>query len=96
MSILPILLGYRHNFNGLYVEPQAGYGSYGAKATYLGTETKTSDGAFTWAVGLGYAKNGVDVGVRYQSGTKDGDNISLVGIHVGYNFTLGGGASASK
>src|SRR5690349_5333715 len=28
-TILPILLGYRHNFSGVYVEPQVGYGSYG-------------------------------------------------------------------
>jgi hypothetical protein len=91
MNIIPVLLGYRHNFNGLYVEPQAGYGSYAVK-TSLGD---ASDGAFTWAVGVGYAKNGVDIGARYQSGQKDG-SISLIGIHLGYNFTLGGGASASK
>jgi hypothetical protein len=95
MTILPILAGYRHNFNGIYVEPQVGYGSYGSKATYLGSDVSSSDGAFTWAAGVGYAKNGIDIGARYQSGTKDGDNLSLVGIHIGYNFTLGG-ASASK
>ena len=95
MTILPILAGYRHNFNGIYVEPQVGYGSYGAKATILGSEVSDSEGAFTWAAGVGFAKNGIDIGARYQSGTKDGDNISLVGIHIGYNFTLGG-ASASK
>jgi predicted porin len=90
MNIIPVLLGYRHNFNGLYVEPQAGYGSYAGKSD-LGDN---SEGAFTWAVGLGYAKSGLDIGARYQSGQKDG-SISLVGIHLGYNFTLGG-ASASK
>jgi len=94
-SILPVLVGYRHNFSGFYVEPQVGYGSYGAKATVLGTESKSSEGAFTWAAGIGYAKNGIDLGARYQSGQKDG-SISLIGIHLGYNFTLGGTASASK
>ena len=96
MSIIPILAGYRHNFSGFYVEPQVGYGIYGAKATILGTESKDSEGAFTWAAGLGFAKNGVDIGARYQSASKDGSTTSLVGIHIGYNFTLGGGASASK
>jgi len=90
MNIIPVLLGYRHNFSGIYVEPQVGYGSYAFKSD-LGD---ASDGAFTWAVGLGYAKNGIDVGARYQSGQKDG-SIALIGLHLGYNFTLGG-ASASK
>jgi hypothetical protein len=89
-NILPVLLGYRHNFSGFYIEPQAGYGSYAFKSDLV----DDSQGAFTWAVGIGYAKSGVDIGARYQSGQKDG-SISLIGIHVGYNFTLGG-ASASK
>ena len=94
-SILPVLAGYRHNFSGFYVEPQVGYGSYAAKATIMGTESKDSEGIFTWAAGIGFAKNGVDIGARYQSASKDDFNYSLVGIHIGYNFTLGG-ASASK
>jgi hypothetical protein len=91
-NALPILAGYRHNFSGIYVEPQVGYGSYKFKMDGFDGE---SEGAFTWAAGVGYAKSGVDVGVRYQSATKDGENLSLIGIHLGYNFTLGG-ASAKK
>lgn len=90
-NIIPVLLGYRHNFNGFYVEPQVGYGSYATKSDLV----DGSDGAFTWAAGIGYAKSGIDVGARYQSGHKDGSSLSLIGIHIGYNFTLGG-ASASK
>lgn len=93
-SVIPILVGYRHNFNGIYIEPQAGYGSYRGKVEAAGVSAKESDGAFTWAAGIGYAKNGVDVGARYQSAEKDG-STSFIGIHIGYNFTLGG-ASASK
>jgi len=47
------------------------------------------------AIGLGFAKNGFDGGVCYQNASKDGSNTSLIDIHVGYNFTLGG-SSASK
>jgi len=90
-NILPVLVGYRHNFSGFYVEPQVGYGSY--KTKFDGGDEST--GAFTWAAGIGYAKSGIDVGARYESGQKDG-SISHIGIHLGYNFTLGGGASASK
>ena len=88
--IIPLLLGYRHNFNGLFVEPQVGMGIYGATATYMGQSGSDSDNAFTWAVGFGYAKDKLEAGIRYQSGEKDG-SLSLVGIHIGYNFSLGSG-----
>jgi hypothetical protein len=97
-SIIPILLGYRHNFNGFYVEPQAGYGIYGSKISGTGTglDGTNSSGAFTWAAGIGYAlKQGVDIGARYQSGHKDGATTGVVGFTVRYNFSLGG-AKASK
>jgi hypothetical protein len=90
-SIIPILAGYRHNFNGLYVEPQVGYGIYGTKFKGSGFDVSESSGAFTWAIGAGYAMaEGLDLGVRYQSASKDGSTTSLIGIHVGYNFSLGG------
>src|SRR3984893_3061305 len=90
-SIIPLLAGYRHNFSGVFVEPQIGYGIYGAKVS---GGSSSSEGAFTWAIGAGYAKNGFEGGVRYQSATKDGSTLSVVGIHVGYNCTLG--ATPSK
>lgn len=86
-NIIPLLAGYRHNFSGFYAEPQVGYGIYGTKIKGLGSD---SEGFFTWAVGFGYAMNGLDIGARYQSGHKDGSTLALVGIHVGYNFSLGG------
>lgn len=85
--IVPLLAGYRHNFSGFYAEPQIGYGIYGSKIEGLGS---SSEGAFTWAVGFGYVVSNVDFGARYQSGHKDGSSVALVGIHVGYNFSLGG------
>lgn len=89
-NIIPILVGYRHNFSGFYVEPQIGYGSYGTKVKMDGISGSGSSGAFTYAAGVGFAKSGFDVGVRYQGGSKDGSNISIVGIHIGYNISLGG------
>ena len=94
-SIIPLLFGYRHNFSGFYAEPQVGYGIYGAKIKIGGASESNSEGALTWAVGFGFAKNGFDAGVRYQSGHKDGESTAIVGIHIGYNFSLGGG-TASK
>lgn len=88
-SIIPVLAGYRHNFNGFYVEPQLGYGSYGTKIDGGSFSAKGSSGAFTYAVGLGFAKGGFDAGVRYQGASKDGSSTSLIGFRVGYNFSLG-------
>ena len=90
--IVPILVGYRHSFSGFYVEPQAGYGIDGSHYKTNGTNDNTSDGAFTWAMGLGYAMTqGLDVGVRYQSAVKDNTSTDLVGVSARWNFSLTGG-----
>lgn len=94
-NVIPLLLGYRHNLSGIYIEPQAGYGIYGSKVSGMGSmyDGTDSEGAFTWAIGAGYAMNpGLDVGVRYQSGTKNGDSNSLLGLSLRWNFLLGGSA----
>ncbi|HKZ65003.1 MAG TPA: hypothetical protein VJ111_01540 [Chitinophagaceae bacterium] len=93
-NIIPLLAGYRHNFSGFYAEPQIGYNIFGAK--YKGTISGSdSEGGFAWAVGFGYVISDVDFGVRYQGGKPSGggdgnSDWSFVGIHVGYNFSLGG------
>ena len=95
--IIPILVGYRHNFSGVFVEPQLGYGIYGYKFETGGVSGSDSEGAFTWAIGVGYAmQQGLELGARYQSASKDGSTTSLIGLRLGYNFSLGGGASSSK
>lgn len=97
LSIIPILLGYRQNFSGFYIEPQAGYGIYGVKEKVSGVSVSNSEGAFTWAAGVGYAMaQGLDLGVRYQGATKDGDNTSLIGFHARWNFSLGGASATAK
>lgn len=89
-TMIPILAGYRHNFNGFYAEPQIGYGIYGAKIKGGMFDGSDSEGAFTWAVGAGYVFNNLDFSARYQSATKDGTSQSFFGIRVGYLFSLSG------
>jgi hypothetical protein len=89
MRVIPILGGYRHNFNGFFIEPQLGIGIFGVTAKYMGNSESDSQNAFAWAVGFGFSKDNFETGVRYQSFEKDG-SLSLVGIHIGYNFSLGG------
>ena len=87
-SVIPILIGYRQNFNGgLFLEPQLGMGIYALRAKYQGESNSDSQSAFTWAAGIGYSKNQLEVGFRYQSGEKDG-SLSMVALHVGYVLPL--------
>ena len=88
-GVIPILAGYRHNFNGFFAEPQIGYGIYTSKIKGGLFESDGSEGAFTWAIGGGYVFNKkFEAGVRYQSGTSDGESSGFIGIRVGYNFSL--------
>ena len=87
-SVIPILVGYRHNLsNGIFLEPQAGMGIYALKTKYQGSSESDSETAFTWAAGIGYAKKNIEIGGRYQSGEKDG-SLSQFLIHVGYVLPL--------
>lgn len=91
-SVIPLLVGYRHNFNGVYLEPQLGIASYKISASGNGQSASDSEVGFTFAAGVGYVINGLDLGLRYQHGKiQDADEaISFIGIHVGYNFLLKG------
>lgn len=89
-GLLPILAGYRHNFGGFYVEPQVGYGIMRVKAKMMGESGSDSEGALTWAAGAGYQVGGIDLGVRYQSSTKDGGSVGFFGLRVAKSFSLGG------
>lgn len=92
--VIPIMAGYRHNFSGFYAEPQVGYNMFGARAKAGGDSESDSEGVFAWAVGFGYLINKkFDIGARYESMHKDGESTALVGIRLGYNFSLGGGAA---
>lgn len=89
MRIIPILVGYRHTFSGFFLEPQLGFGIYGATVKYMGMTESGSSNAFTWAAGFGYMGKNVEVGLRYQSGEKDGQSFPLFGANVSYAFSLG-------
>ena len=93
LGIAPLLIGYRANFNGFFVEPQMGYSLVNAKfngGDELGYMTN-SGGAFTWAAGLGYVFNKkFEVGARYQSASKQGSTLGAFGLRLGYNFSLNG------
>jgi hypothetical protein len=91
-GIVPVLIGYRHNFNGFFVEPQLGYALYPYKHNSWEDGFYTTTGnAFTWALGAGYMfRNNIEVGARYQSGSSTGITVGVFGLRLGYNFSLSG------
>ena len=90
VNIIPLFLGYRHYFNSLFVEPQLGYAMYGSKYVSPDDGSWTeSDGALNVAACIGYIfDKQVEVSARYQTGGKDGWNVNVFGLRVGYNFSL--------
>ena len=92
LSFIPLLIGYRANFNGFFVEPQLGYLVIGGKALTPEDELVTgSTGSFMWAAGAGYVfNNKVEISARYQMGSKQGTNLGSFGLRLGYNFSLKG------
>jgi len=86
---IPLLLGYRHNFNGFFVEPQVGYTVLGVTISDGNDYYTDSEGGFTWAAGIGYAfNNKVEVGATYQASSKGGETDAFFGLRLGYNFSL--------
>jgi hypothetical protein len=89
IRILPILFGYRHNMKGLYMEPQIGLGIFSAKASVGNVSATNSENVFSWGFGAGYAvPNGVDFGVNFCGGAKDGSTDSWISFRLGYNISL--------
>ena len=88
LSVIPLMAGYRQNFSGFYVEPQAGAGLILIKDENGDESEKSSSTRFTWAIGAGYIISNVDVGVHYQRSEANGGNLSYVGIKIAYNIPL--------
>lgn len=88
---IPLLAGYRHNFNGLYVEPQLGYMSTKFTMKVDGQKYLSgSDGAVAYGIGGGYAfTNGLDLGLSFRNATQSGATGMFV-LRAGFNFSLGG------
>ena len=91
LSFVPLMIGYRHNFNGFFVEPQFGFGNLTYKYTEDGDFWNETEGLVTWAASAGYVFNKhVELSGRYQRSNNATSNGELFGIRLGYNFSLSG------
>jgi len=74
---------------GFYVEPEAGYATFGKDAT--ADQEGGSNGGFTYAGNIGYViGKKFDISARYESSHIDGLNFNQVGVRLAYNFSLAG------
>lgn len=93
-GVVPIMLGYRHNFDGFYGEGQLGLASLSYKVPeeeYMGITVgggKYSSTEFSWAIGAGYVYEAFDFSLRYQAIQASGGSIGWIGLRVGYIFDI--------
>jgi hypothetical protein len=79
-SVIPLLLGYRYNYQSFYAEVQYGVAVYKTKVTGFDfSETKLTRG-----IGIGYVAKALDLGLRYQNHK----GASLFGIRAAYNINF--------
>jgi len=91
MGMIPIMFGYRHDFGGLYGEPQLGLMMISSKVKFddmglglsglSGTHSQTK---VSFGLGGGYMFGDWDLGARFQIV----DNLNFLGLRIGYNFSL--------
>lgn len=79
-TIIPYLLGYRHNFKPWYVEPQVGLASYTTKTSGF----KFNETRLTYGLGGGYIMKNLDLGLRFQTHV----GASLIAFRAAYNINL--------
>lgn len=84
-SFMPFLLGYRHHFTNLFVEPQLGINT--SKTKYKG-DVVDKITSFSYAINGGYTKGGFEVSLGLQNAGLTG-HIALRG-GVAYNVPLAG------
>ncbi len=92
MGMIPVMFGYRHDFGGLYGEPQIGLMMLRSKVTFentgfidlSGLSGTHSDTKVSFGLGGGYVFGDWDLGARFQIV----DDLNFFGIRIGYNFSL--------
>ena len=88
-AIIPFMPGYRHTFDGFYVEPQIGLVSYKTKVKSdildgfgMGSASGSSS-HFSFAAGVGKMFGNLDVSARFQM-ISSGGSANFIAARVGY------------
>jgi hypothetical protein len=99
-KLLPVLIGYRKNFNQFYLEPQIGYGLFEVNRTEGSNHRTSSRNAMFYAINSGWRFKVFDIGLRYQKVHKSGGNIyngdfpyyhfDYLGVYAAYSLKFKG------
>ncbi|MCE7054701.1 hypothetical protein LZF95_08455 [Algoriphagus sp. AGSA1] len=93
LGIVPLLAGYRHHLEKIYLEPQLGLsinssslkGSFMGMGDFGGSASSTS---LAYAATVGYLLGDIDLSIRYQGFALSGSGLGFIGLHVGYLFKI--------
>jgi len=86
-TIIPLMLGYRHDIKRVFLESQVGAGLYRLKATNGASSATDSNVNFTYSQSIGYDFGNYELLMRYQSGSlKGSDRLNVLGIGMNYAF----------
>lgn len=77
---IPVLGGLKYNLSDNF------YGSAQAGMSFFSIDGGDSESIFTYAPGIGFEKNKIDISARYLSASKDGATTNTLGLRLGYKF----------
>ena len=85
LNFIPFKAGLRYNLtpSGIYLEPQLGYTSIGTQ-----NSNTSATGGFTYAAALGTMLQAIDLSVRYEGVSRNGNTLPFIGVRGAYNFKL--------
>ncbi|MDX1326869.1 MAG: outer membrane beta-barrel protein [Arenibacter sp.] len=84
MGMVPIMFGYHHDFDGLYIEPQVGLVALSSKIDMSGFGGSSSATEVSLSLGGGYSTGEWDFGLRYQIVS----NANFLRARIAYNFSI--------
>ncbi|WP_026953597.1 hypothetical protein [Algoriphagus vanfongensis] len=93
LGIIPLLAGYRHHLERIYIEPQLGLSinSTSLKGSFMGMDSfggSVSSTSLGYAATVGYLLGDIDLSLSYQGFSLSSQGLGFIGFRVGYQFKL--------
>lgn len=89
LHLIPVLAGYRLNFEPFFFEPQLGGTLFINRYKNEPNTYSESNLEFTFAAEFGYILNNVELGLRYQHAGPAPFQLAILGIRAAYILPIG-------
>lgn len=87
LHLIPVLAGYRLNFQPFFLEPQLGGALFINRFKNAPTTYSESQLEFAFAAELGYVMESLELSLRYQHAGPSPFHLGLLGIRAAYILT---------